>query len=166
MNDGLRIQQFSLELYPALIEFANSVHLPSILNREFLDHYYLGQEWSKLFLASDGPKCLGIIGVDMLHFATQTSSIKVAFGTNFYSLKPGVGGMLWLKWLKLGDIGLVFGGSKDTHRILRARNFDYYSGINLYRMNAQFEGYKEDSAIKGIVKAGLRPWVRKNFQRR
>lgn len=163
MSGGLQIQQFSLDLHPSLIEFANSVHLPIMLNRQFLDHYYLGQEWSRLFLALDGPKCLGIIGVDMLHFTTQTSSIKAAFATNFHSLQSGIGGMLWLKWLKLGDIGLVFGGSEDTHRIVRARKFDYYSGINLYRMNALFEGYKEDPAIKGIVKAGLRPWVRKKL---
>jgi hypothetical protein len=163
MSDGLRIQQFKLELYPALAEFANAVHLPILFNRPFLEHYYLGQEWCRLFLAMDGSKCIGMIGVDVLHFVTQTSSIKAAFGTNFYSLQPGVGWILWLKCMKQAEIGLVFGGSQDTHRILRARKFDYYSGINVYRMNARFEAYEEDSAMKGMVKAGLRPWARKRL---
>lgn len=164
MSDGLRIQQFDWNLYPSLVELANAVHLPVLLNRPFLEHYYLGQEWSKLFLAMDDSKCLGIIGVDTFQLATHTSSLKAAFATNFYSLQSGVGGMLWLKWMKLGDIGLVFGGSKDAHRILSARKFDYYPGVNIYRLNAQFEPYKEDSTFKGIVKAVLRPWSRKKLQ--
>ncbi len=163
MSGGLRIQQFDWDLHPALVELANTVHLPVMQNRQFLDHYYLGQEWSKLFLAMDDSKCLGIVGVDIFQFVTQTSSLKVSFANNFYSLQPGIGGMLWLKSMKLGDIGLVFGGSKDAHRILSARKFDYYSGVNIYRLNAQFEAYKEDSTLKGIVKAGLRPWARKKL---
>ncbi len=163
MSDGLKIQQFSLELYPTLIEFANTVHLPVMLNLQFLNHYYLGQDWCKLFLATDGSKCLGIMGIDMLDFTAQASSLRVAFASNFYSLQSGIGGMLWLKWIKLGDMGLVFGGSKDTHRIISAFKFDYYPGVNLYRLNAQFEAYEEDSFLKGAVKAGLRPWKRKKL---
>jgi hypothetical protein len=163
MSEALQIHQFKLEFYPALAEFAKAVHLPVLFNHSFLEHYYLGQEWCRLFLAMDGPKCIGMIGVDVLHFVTQTSTITAAFGTNFYSLQPGVGWMLWLKCMKQAEIGLVFGASQDTHRILQARKFEYYSGINLYRMNARFESYREDSAAKGIVKAGLRPWARKNL---
>ena len=163
MSDAVQLQQFKLELYPALAELAKVVHLPILFNRSFLDHYYLGQEWCRLFLAMESSKCIGIIGIDMLHFATPTSRIKATFATNFYSLQPGVGWMLWLKCLKLAEINVVFGGSQDTHRILRARKYDYYSGVNLYRMNARFEGYKEDSAIKGMVKAGLRPFTRKRL---
>lgn len=163
MSDGLQIRQFNSELYPELMDFANSVRLPVMLNQHFVQHYYLGQEWSRLFLVIEHTKCIGIIGVELLEFVTPASSLKVAFATNFYSLQPGIGGMLWLKWMKLGDMGLVFGGSQDAHRILTARKFDYYSGINLYRLNAEFEPYNEDSAIKGIVKAGLRPWKRKKL---
>lgn len=163
MSKALQIRQFDWNLYPALTELANAVQLPFILNRQFLGHYYLGQDWSKLFLAMDGSKCLGIMGIDMLQFTVEASSLRVAFATNFYSLQSGIGGMLWLKWIKLGDMGLVFGGSEDTHRIISAFKFDYYPGVNFYRLNAQFEAYKEDSTLKGIVKTGLRPWKRKKL---
>jgi hypothetical protein len=163
VSKTLQIRQFDWNLYPALTELANAIQLPFMLNRQFLGHYYLGQDWSKLFLAMDGPKCLGTMGIDILQFTADASLLRVAFASNFYSLQSGIGGMLWLKWIKLGDMGLVFGGSEDTHRIISAFKFDYYPGVNIYRLNAQFEAYKEDSALKGIVKARLRPWKRKKL---
>jgi hypothetical protein len=163
MFDDLKIVKFTPDHYPELTTFANTIGLSTMLNRDFVDHYYLGQEWSKLYIGLDRSKCIGIIGNDFLRFSVQSSFLKVAFATNFYSIQPPIGGMLWLKWLKLGEIGLVFGGSADTHRILSARKFQYYSGVNIYRMNAQFESYKEDSALKSALKAGLRPWKRKKL---
>lgn len=65
--------------------------------------------------------------------------------------------------MKLGDQGLVFGGSQDTHRIIKARNFFYYPGINLYSLNARFEGYREDAVPKKLVKGALRPFFRKKL---
>lgn len=163
MADGLQIRQFNSDLYPMLAEVADAAHVPALLNRAFVDHYYLGQQWNKLFLVVNPSRCLGSIGIDIMQFCLNGELLTMAFATNFYSLQSGVGGMLWLKSIQMAEMGLVFGGSQDTHRIVRARNFDYYSGIHLYRVNARFESYEDDSFVKGMVKAALRPWARKKL---
>lgn len=161
MSAALGLVEFDRSLHPQLRAFADAVGLPALRNLAFVEHYYLGQDFSRLFLALEAQRCVGIIGVDRLRFAAAAGKVDMAFATNFYSLAPGVGGMLWLKWMKMGELGLVFGGSEDTHRILRGRNFTYYPGVHLYRLNARFQAYAGEPRWRHALKAGLRPWARR-----
>jgi hypothetical protein len=94
--------------------------------------------------------------VDRLRFENRGKEIKIDMATNFYTLKPGLGGFLWLQWMKNCSVGLVFGGSDDSHKILKRQKFTYYPDVNTYTLNATFISYPGDAQWKKITKKLLR----------
>ena len=109
---------------------------PSLDHRPFVDYYYTDQPWSKLYLfVSVQGKVDAVIGVERLRFLNGSSEIQVAFGTNLFSLEPALGGQMYLRWMVSAPFGMVFGGSEDTHALVRSQGWTYYPGIQPFRLN-------------------------------
>lgn len=158
----MRFEKYNSELYPALAVAARKINLASLLRRDFVDYYYQGQPWSELCLAFDeDDRCAAFIGFDRLRFECEGQEMSIGMATNFYTLKSGMGGFLWIKWMKSCGVGLVFGGSEDTHRILRKQKFAYYQGVNVYKMNARYSAYDTDPAWRSGLKRVLRTVTQK-----
>lgn len=158
----MRIEKYNGDNYPALAAAAKKVRVGSLLHRDFVDYYYLGQPWSELHLALDEDgACTAFIGYDRLRFENGGQELPIGFATNFFTLQPGTGGFLWLQWMKSCGAGIVFGGSEDTHHILKKQKFTYYPGVNVYTMNARYSIHSGDPAWRAVVKLALQPFHRK-----
>ncbi len=148
-----------------LADAARKLNVASLLRQDFVNYYYQGQPWSELYLAVDvDERCVALIGFDRLRFELYGEEIMIGMATNFYTLKPGIGGFLWLHWMKRCNTGLVFGGSQDSHNILKKQQFTYYPGINLYTLNARYSIYSNDPAWKIPLKHALQALVRKHLK--
>lgn len=118
-----------------------------------------------MHLAFDGDdNCAGIIGYDRLRFQNRGQEMTIGMATNFYTLKTGIGGFLWLYVMKSCPIGLVFGGSEDTHRLIKRQKFSYYSGVNIYALNARYSAYEGDPGWKATLKPILRAATKKRLR--
>jgi len=136
-----QLVQYTPEHFGLLRRAAEQVaQATSLLHRPFVDHYYTASEWCSLhlFLADDGTVA-GTVGVERMPLACGDDALTVGFGSSFYTLQPGAGGYLFMQWLKTCPAGLVFGGSADTHRILRQQQWTYYPGVKLYHLNQAYE---------------------------
>lgn len=133
----------------------------SLLHRPFVDHYYAGSEWCRLYLyvAGDGA-VLGTLGVECMPFEGPGGPLIMALGSNFHALTRGAGGILFLKWMSGGHAGLVLGGTADTHRLLRARRWRYLPGVRTYRLNAPYAPHPGERWWSALAKRGLRRWRR------
>ena len=105
-------------------------------HRPFVDYYYTDQPWSKLYLFTSAEgKVDAAIGVDKLRFLRGSSEIQVAFGSNLFSLKSALGGQMYLRWMISAPVGLIFGGSEDSHALVRSQGWTYYPGVQPFRLN-------------------------------
>jgi hypothetical protein len=158
----MRCEKYDSQHYPALAAAARELNIAALLRKDFVDYYYQSQPWSELYLAleEDG-SCVAFIGFDRLRFECDGQELSIGMATNFYTLKPGMGGFLWLQWMKNCGLGIVFGGSEDTHRILKKQHFTYYQGINMYSMNGRFSEYGGESPWRKYSKRVLRALTRK-----
>lgn len=160
----MRFEKYTSQHYPVLAAAARKVHVASLLRQEFVDYYYQGQSWSELYLALDKDEsCVAFIGFDRLRFERDGQEIIIGMATNFYTLQPGLGGFLWLQWMKSCGAGLVFGGSEDSHRILRKQKFTYYEGVNVYTLNARYTPYENDPLWRSGLKRVLRTVTKKRL---
>lgn len=125
----------------------------SLRHRPFVDHYYASSEWCALhlLLADDG-SVAGTLGVDRMPFRVDDQEMAVGFGSSFYAFQPGAGGYLFMQWLKSCPIGLVFGGSPDTHRILRQQRWSYYEGVKVYHLNRCYEPRPGEPAWRRLAR--------------
>jgi len=106
----------------------------------FVDYYYARSPWCELLtLTGDSGEVAGVLGVERMEFAAGDRRMTLGFGSNFAAFESGAGGLLFLHWLKSCDFGLVFGGSPDTHRILRQQNWTWYPSIRVLRINRTYE---------------------------
>src|SRR5439155_4587495 len=74
---------------------------------------------------------------------------------NFYAMQPGAGGYLFLHWLKSCQVGVVFGGSDDAHRITRQQKWTYYAGLRTFRLNRAYPKHAQDAKWRAIAKSAL-----------
>jgi len=92
----------------------------SLRHRPFVDYYYASRESSRLYLFLDDSGIVqGLIGIETLPFEYQSRPLSLAVASNFHALQPGVGGFLFLQWLRSCPIALEVGGSEDAHKIIR-----------------------------------------------
>jgi len=113
---------------------------------QFVDYYYARSPWCELLTATgDSGEVAGVLGVERMEFAAGDRRMTLGFGSNFAAFESGAGGLLMLHWLKSCDFGLVFGGSADTHRILRQQNWTWYPSIRVLRINRKYE-FRPDAA--------------------
>lgn len=135
---------------------------PSLCHQPFVDHYYATNDACKLYMALDGDGQIGAtIGVDQMRFEYESRPLVLGFGTNFHSLHPGSGGYLFMKWLRDCEVGLAFGGTADTHRILNQQNWTYFQGVNTYFLNL---GYAEEPG-EPVWRIAAK-WMLRNFTRK
>ena len=80
----------------------------------------------------------------------------IGAGSSFYSARAGIGAILFVHSLKTCPIGLVYGGSEDTHRIIRGRNWAYYDGIQEFILNKPYGPYPSESRWRVALKSILR----------
>jgi hypothetical protein len=111
----------------------------SLCHRPFVDYYYATNDQCRLFLvvAREG-EILGTLGVELMRFKHGSRELTLGLGSNYQSLQAGAGAYLYLKWLASCDGGVVFGGSTDTHRILRGEQWRYFDGIKTYHLNGSY----------------------------
>jgi hypothetical protein len=154
----VRLAEYTPDRFASLKQFADRI--PGRLNlthRPFVDYYYTGNPWCRLFLAlaPDG-SVQGTIGVDEMCFASGTREMRIGFGSNYYSLQPGAGGYLYVQWMKQCPYGIVFGGSDDTHRILEKQRWTYFHGVRDMYLNRKFNVYPGEAFWRVAAKAILR----------
>jgi len=161
----MKLIEYTPEHFQLLRDAAEKTSAPDLLHRPFVDYYYTTSEWCQLYLAlfEDGTVG-GVVGLDHLRFEHTSHHLDLGFGSNFYSLKPGAGGYLFLHWLKSCDIGIVFGGGEDTHRIIRQQKWVYYPGVKIYRLNRSYPRYPGDALWRRAAKRAFE-WMRPRLSR-
>ena len=153
----MEIIEYSSEHFNLLREMAATAGPCCTLgHRSFVDYYYTNNEWSKLYLAiGENNDVLGALGIDIMRFEWKSEEIPIAFGNNFYSFQPGVGGFLFMRWIRTCPLAIVFGGSKDTHRLIKSQKWTFYSGVKTYQLNRVYETVDQDAWWRNMAMQGL-----------
>jgi hypothetical protein len=107
-----------------------------------------------LFLADDYT-IMGTIGVEQMRFRCDSREVTLGFATNFRAFQPGVGGYLFMQWMKSCYGGIVFGGSSDAHRILRQQQWTYFPGVKTYYLNQPYSSLPREAWWRIVVKKVL-----------
>jgi hypothetical protein len=136
----MKIVQYHPQLFGDLRKTMAKKNPASSLNHEnFVNYYYANNDWCKLYLIMDNQELLGTIGVDSMLFKKGLEEISFGMASNFNSFKSGIGGLLFLKWMKSCGYGIIFGGSEETHRIIRAHGWSYFEGVRVYLLNKTYQ---------------------------
>ena len=133
-------------------------------HRPFVDYYYASRPWSKLhlFLSPSGD-VMGTMGVEKMPFEFDGQPLILGFGSNFHALQPGVGGLLFMQWVKSSGLALEYGGSEDAHRIIRQQRWTYFPGVRLYTLNYDYPVFAGDRFHRRAAKWMLRHSTRKKL---
>jgi hypothetical protein len=125
----------------------------AFIHRPFVDHFYTTWGGSRLYLFTlpDG-SIGGTLGLVSLRFESGGEELLIGSPSNYYSFHPGAGGYLFLHWMKTFKIGMVFGGSESTHRILGQQRWIYYPGVKVYFLNRAYPRQSGDSHWKAAAK--------------
>ena len=143
----MRLVEYKPEHFDLVRRAAERMGAKALCHRPFVDHYYASSRWCKLYLAMIDDEAIGAtIGVDLMRFECESRSLTLGLGTNFRSLQPGFGGYLFMQWVKSCEVGFVFGGSGDTHRILEQQKWTSFRGVNTYYLNPLYRAEPGDSA--------------------
>ena len=137
-----------------------------LTHRPFVDYYYASSEYCRIYLllADDG-SIKATLGCERMRFEYKGREVIIGAGSNFYSISPGVGGILFVHWLKACPIGLVYGGSPDTHRMIRGRRWIFYEGIRGFILNNPYKLYPGERRWRVGVKSVLRRTCRARLSR-
>jgi hypothetical protein len=149
-----RLVQYTPEHFDALRRAAERVEqAASLCHQPFVDHYYVSSRHAALHLLLDGDGAvLGTVGVERMPFEVDGAAVTLGFGSNFYAFQPGAGGYLFMQWVRSCPLALVFGGSPDTHRILRQQEWTYCSGVRVYELNRPFRRRPGESAWRSVAR--------------
>lgn len=136
----MRMIEYSPEHFDALQSVAKCVGPNCNLgHRPFVDYYYASGEWCKLFMIlDDDGSAIATIGLEKMPFQYDGQKITIGFGSNFHSLRSGLGTYLFLQWQRFCPTGLVYGGSEDTHKIIRRQNWSFFTGVRNYELNKTY----------------------------
>ena len=137
-----------------------------LVHRPFVNYYYASRDWCKLYLVlGKDEEVLGTIGVDQMRFEYRGREMFLGFASNFYAFQPGVGGYLYLQWIKTSPVALEFGGSEDAHRLLRHQKWTYFPGVKIYLLNYAYPCSPEDSWLRRSAKSIIRLVERKRISK-
>jgi len=129
-----------------------------LAHEPFVDHYYAGSEFCRLYLFEEGGgEITGTLGIDLMRFSGRARDWTLAFGSNFNASKPGVGGLLYLTWMKSAEAGLVFGGSAEAHALYRKEGWTYFSGVRTFVLNRPYD----PSPGEGVLRRGAKRVLRR-----
>jgi hypothetical protein len=145
--------------FERLRSFASKLEGHSGLGHQpFVDHYYAGSEWCRLFLFEEpSGEITGTLGLDLMRFEARSREWTLGFGSNFNAAKPGVGGLLYLTWMKSCPSGLVFGGSPSAHALYRKEGWTYFSGVKAFVLNRPYD----PSPGEGVLRRGAKKILRR-----
>jgi hypothetical protein len=128
-----------------------------LAHRSFVDHYYAASEWCRLFLFEEPSGAIvGTLGLDLMRFAGRSREWTLGFGSNFNSARPGIGGLLYLTWMKSCEAGLVFGGSEEAHALYRREGWTYLSGVRTFVLNRPYDTVPGEGVLRRGAKRILR----------
>lgn len=135
----MAIVEYSPELFQDLQEMVARVpRNMNLTHRPFVDYFYASSEYCKLYLfLSDSGRVLGTFGRQLLHFENQGREITVRIGSNWFSCKPGVGGLL-SKHAALANpntYAMTFVVSREALQVLDHYHWISISGVNGYFLN-------------------------------
>ena len=159
------VVEYAPKYFEALCGFVDRVgERLALTHRPFVDYYYASRDWCRLYLyvGNDGT-ILGTFGLDRMRFEYNGREMMIGFGSNFYSLQPGLGGVLFIHWHKSCPIGLVYGGSADTHKMIRGRKWAFYNGVRIYVLNKPYEAHPGEGWLRVAAKSVLRRTQRTNL---
>ena len=156
------IIEYNSEHFDALCKFVAQVGINlGLAHRPFVDHYYATKDWCRLYLyVTDDGNILATYGLERMRFEYNRCELTMGFGENFYSVQPGAGGVLFVHGHRICPIGLVYGGSASTHRLIRARHWMYYSGIRVYTLNDDYAVRTGEGVFRKLVKSVAREVTR------
>jgi hypothetical protein len=167
----MQIVEYAPERFQSLQRAASRRGIPGLEYRPFVDYYYATSPWCKLYLAIGNEGTVqGTIGVERLQFEYESREITLGLGTNFHAFQPGIGGYLYMKWMRLYPGALEFGGTEDAHRVLTSsRKWTYFAGVKQYVLNRPFPVYPGDTwwraAAKNVAAAIFQRPVRRYSSR-
>jgi hypothetical protein len=156
------IVEYMPQYFEALRKFVGRTgETLGLAHRPFVDYYYATNELCRLYcyLAKDG-SILGTYGVERMRFEYNGREIMIGFGCNYYSIQPGIGGILFVHWHNLCPVGLVYGGSTDTHKMITARKWRYYNGIRIYVLNKPYGPDAGEGMLRAAAKSVARHFAR------
>jgi hypothetical protein len=157
---GVRLVEYDPAHFDLLQRAAERMGATALRHRPFVDHYYGSSTWCRLYLAMVDDETIGAtIGVEFMRFQHGPRSLVLGFGSNFFSLQPGSGGLLFMQWVKSCDVGLVFGGSGDTHRMLQAQKWTYVP-VKTYYFNPAYRAERREPAWRVTAK-----WIARHLTR-
>ena len=128
---------------------------------EFVDYYYASSPWGALFLAVEGDDVFGAVGMERLRFITPHGSLLLGCGSNLVSAQPPAGSMLFLRWMKDCEFGLVFGGTDAARRMYDQQRWISYPGIRDFYLNECIKSLPDDAWWKRLAKTAVRQFGRK-----
>jgi hypothetical protein len=105
-----------------------------------------------LFCNNEG-RVIGTLGLEWLRFEYEGREVVLGFSNNYHAIEGGAGGLLYMQWMKSSPVGIVFGGSEDTHAILRQQKWTYYPGVKTYLFNWPYEMVEEEASWRKAAKA-------------
>jgi hypothetical protein len=134
--------EYTPDLFESLRLTAERLGVNSLVHAPFVNYYYTANSWCRLnLLLVDDGSIAGMIGIERMPFAVGDRDVMLAFASNYHAARSGAGGHLYLHWMKTCSLGLVFGGSEFTHRILRQQGWRYFSGVKVYSLNRAYPAW-------------------------
>jgi hypothetical protein len=141
-------------------------HELSLAHQPFVDYYYATGDWCKLYLfLGSADTVLGTLGVEQMRFEAGSRALTLSIGSNYHSVQPGAGGFLFMQWLKSNPIGVVIGGSTDTHRIVSRLGWSYFRGVKTLVIKAAYTPYDGEARWRHVAKRMLRHWPRPGIRK-
>jgi hypothetical protein len=80
-----------------------------------------------------------------MRFQCGSREMTLGFATNFHASQAGIGGYLFMQWMKACQGGIVFGGSPDVHRILHQQQWTYFPAVKTYYLNRPFTSRPDEA---------------------
>ena len=163
ISSRLTLIEYTPSRFQALCKAAGRINGNySLCHRPFVDYYYASRDSSKLYLSlSSAGDVNGLVGVEHMPFKFESRPLTLGLGTNFHALQRGVGGLLFMQWVKSSSLTFEYGGSEDAHRIVRQQNWTYFPGVRIYALNYDYPVYSGDRAHRRAAKWIFRQWTRK-----
>jgi len=154
----MQIVAYEPSLFSALAAAARGAAAGhSLGHRSFVDHYYATVPWCRLYLAlGDDGAVAGAIGVEQLRFEYEGRPLTIGCASNFVAFQPGAGGVLFLRWIRSSEMACIYGGSRDTHRILAHQGWTYFPGVHVYSLNGRYTDRPAEPRWRGVAKSLLR----------
>ncbi len=154
----MQIVEYTPEHFEALRRAASQKGIPGLEYRPFVDFYYRTFPSCRLYLAlGEDDSVQGTIGVHPLRFEYESREMIFGFAPSFHAFQPGIGGYLYLKWMKSCPGAVEFGGTEDAHRVIRSsRHWTYFTGVKQYVLNYAFPAYPSDAWWRAAAKSAAR----------